>query len=221
MIETITKLIHQELLQPEWESTRQLLAIMDVALDNGLPRVEAIVINEEAGRATGYVAVKDEAFYIGVHFVIAQDKAELTGVDTEPAVYLSFSPWSADLSCEELLRLTTLTPQKVERVEQGGEDAGSFISLLEFESSKSPGRIEEKLDEFLSFLEQDAAGIRQLIAHTDTGSNTLLVGICFHLSNRNFTRLFLPQDLIARLHRLGLELTFDLWIQGRELPSNY
>lgn len=220
MIQTITKLIHQELLQPEWEMTRQLLAVMNVALDNGLPKIDAIVINEEAGTATGYVAVKDEAFYIGVHFVLAEDEPQITAVDTEPSIFLSFSPSSDQLSAEELRSLTTLKPTSTAR--QG--EANSFgdvrnYSALNFESSREPGAIEDKLTAFLTYLAQDTNGIKRLIEATGVGD--IWVAIGFHISNRNFTRLFLTKEIIAKLNELGLTLTFDLMIAGTELPADY
>lgn len=216
MLDTITELIHQELLYPEWESTRQLLAVMEVALDHGLPKIAAVVIDDKEGRATGYVAVKDEAFYLGVHLVINDGAVEISAIDTEPSVYLSYSPTSEELSVEQLLRLTSLPPQRV----QPADDAtGSSYSSLWFESSDRPGRIEEKLAEFLAYLEQDVAGIRRLVARTGTAD--IWVSIGFHIANRNFSRLVLPQALIARLQQLGLALTFDFRVLGPEILSSY
>ncbi|WP_165822241.1 DUF4279 domain-containing protein [Hymenobacter edaphi] len=215
MIETITKLIHQELLYPEWEMTKQLLAVMNVELDNGLPKIEAVVVNKEAGSAIGYVPVT-EGFYIGVHLVIKEGAVEINAIDSEPSIHLSYSPISEDLSVEDLLCLTSLQPQQVQHADGA---TGSGYNSLWFESSARPGRIEEKLDEFLAYLEQDVAGIHRLIAHT--GKADIWVSIGFHIANRNFTQLFLPQELIARLHQLGLALTFDLRMLGREITSNY
>ena len=211
MIETITELIHQELLFPEWEPTKQLLSVMEVELDNGLPKIEGVVIHEKAGTATGYVAVK-EGFYIGVHLALKEGNMEICAIDSEPSIYLSYSPTSEELSVEELLSLTSLKPQQVQ---QAHGATGSSYSSLWFESSDKPGSIEDKLDEFLAYLEQDVAGIQRLVARTGTAD--IWVSIGFHISNRNFTRLFLPQHLIARLHHLRLALTFDFRVLGKEL----
>ncbi|WP_400190236.1 hypothetical protein [Hymenobacter sp. B81] len=219
MLDTLTELIRQELLHPEWEATRQLLAFMEVEWENGLPKIVGVDIDEEEGTAAVYVAVKGVSFCMGFYFSI-DEEIELCGPTCAvPSTFIDFSPWSKELSCEELLSLTMLTPQRVERVEQGGEDQGSFINSLYFEAESRPGPIAKRLGEFLAYLEQDIPGVQNLVQRT--GDNQVLVGVAYHIANRNFNDLYLPFDLIARLHRLGLELTFDLLAEGKELDGYY
>ncbi|UOQ52495.1 DUF4279 domain-containing protein [Hymenobacter cellulosivorans] len=216
MTDTITKLIHQELLTPSWEMTKQLLTCMEVELADEQPKIEGIVIRQDIGRATGYVAVKDEPFYIGVSFDI-EGSIELNGVDAEPRIHLYYLATLEEQNSEFLLGLTQLTPSEI--IRKGDlftNKAGEYTySGLSFESADTPGTFEEKLDEFLTYLEQDIPGISALAEHT--GDNDIFITLRYHISTGIFTQLYLAKSHIVRLARLGLSVTFDQYVHGKPL----
>lgn len=216
MTDTLTELIYQELLTPSWEMTRLLLNCMEVELVDQRPKIEGIVIRQDIGQATGYVAVKDEPFYIGIGFDI-EGAIELNGIDAEPRIHVHYLAASEEQSSEFLLGLTQLTPSKIIRKGDLFPNNTWEYSYngLSFESADTPGKFEEKLDEFLTYLEQDIPGIRALAEHT--GDDDIFITLRYHISTGIFTRLYLTKSHIARLARLGLSVTFDQYVHGKPL----
>jgi len=214
MIETITSLINHELLNPSWEMTKQLLACMEVKLDNGLPKIQSIVIKQDIGKAEAYIAVKNEPFYIKVSFDI-EDQITIQWVDTEPYIRMSYGPTSEDIGTAELLQMTTLVPNEV--ITPGTKSSNEKFQYnyngLSFDSPDEPGKFEDKLDAFLAYLEQDVAGVKAL--SKATGAEDIFVTICYYIGNRIFTGLYLTNNQISRLNSLGLTLTFDIYTLGK------
>jgi hypothetical protein len=216
MTDTLIRLTNQELLTPAWEMTKQLLECMEVELVDELPKLEGIVIKQDIGRATVYVAVKGEPFYIGVNFDI-EGAIEINAVCTEPHIGLSYSAISEDLDSELLLSLTQLPPtQIIEKGDSSPINQWKYnYSGLSYESADTPGSFADKLDDFLAYLEKDISGINALNHYT--GAEDIFVTVWYHISNGNFTQLYLTKDHIARLAKLGLSVTFDLYVRGQAL----
>ncbi|WP_197062862.1 DUF4279 domain-containing protein [Hymenobacter sp. APR13] len=189
---------------------------MEVELVEQLPKLEGIVVKQDIGRATVYVAVKGEPFYIGVEFDIA-GAIEINAVLTEPRIGLSYLATSEEFDSEFLLSLTQLPPTEI--IKKGDWFPNNqwrySYSSLSYEATDAPGSFEDKLNEFLAYLEKDISGINALSRHT--GADDLLVTVWHHISNGNFTQLYLTKGHVARLAKLGLSVTFDLYARGQAL----
>jgi hypothetical protein len=66
----------------------------------------------------------------------------------------------------------------------------------------------------LDILEKDVQGLKELTRQTNT--KHIFVTIVYHIGNGNFTGLYLDNEIIDRLSKLGLELTFDIYATGNK-----
>ncbi|MFZ1515920.1 MAG: DUF4279 domain-containing protein [Saprospiraceae bacterium] len=218
MTTTITNIITDELLNPTFEMTRQYLKILEVKYEDDKPKITKIDFDKNQNRATAYVEVKNESFYLEFVFDTT-DTICLTGLDTIPFVGISFMPTSEKLTTDELLKITSIKPTKT--ITKGDLFSnGKFeytYNGLEFESFSEPGRLERKLKYLLDILETDIEGIRQLSIQTST--KDIFITIVYHFGNGNFTGLYLDNEILNRVTRLGLELTFDIYATGEKFAT--
>ena len=216
MTTTITNIITDELLNPTFEMTRQYLKVLEVKYKNNKPKIAKIDFDEN--QATAYIEVKNESFYLEFVFDTT-DNIQLTGVYTLPFVGIRFMPTSEKLTTDELLKITYISPTKT--ITKGDFFSnGKFeytYNGLEFETFSEPGRLERKLRYLLDILETDLEGIKQLSKQTST--KDIFVTIVYHIGNGNFTGLYLDNEILNRVTRLGLELTFDIYATGEKFAS--
>ncbi len=218
MTTTITKIITDELLNPTFELTRQYLEILEVKYEEKKPKIAKIDFDENQNRAIAYIEVKNESFYLEFVFDTT-DNIQLTSIDTLPFVRIGFMPTSEKLTTDELLKITSIKPTST--ITKGDFFSnGKFkytYNGLEFETFSEPGRLERKLKYLLDILETDIEGIKQLSIQTST--KDIFVTIVYHIGNGNFTGLYLESDIIDRLSKLGLELTFDIYATGEKFTK--
>jgi hypothetical protein len=218
MTTTITNIITDELLNPTFEMTRQYLKILEVKYEDDKPKIAKTDFDKNQNRAAAYVEVKNESFYLEFVFDTT-DTIRLTGVDTLPFVGISFMPTSEKLTTDELLKITSIKPTKT--ITKGDFFSnGKFeytYNGLEFETFSEPGRLERKLKYLLDILETDLEGIKQLSIQTST--RDIFVTIVYHIGNGNFTGLYLDNEILNRVTRLGLELTFDIYATGEKFKT--
>ena len=218
MTTTITNIITDELLNPTFEITRQYLKILEVKYEDNKPKIAKIEIDENRKQATAYIELKNESFYLEFVFDTT-DNIHLTGVDTLPFVRISFMPTSEKLTTDELLKITSIKPTNT--ITKGDFFSnGKFeytYNGLEFETFSEPGRIERKLNYLLDILETDIEGIKELSRQTST--KDILVTIVYHIGSGNFTGLYIENEIINRLSKLGLELTFDIYASGNKFDN--
>ncbi len=218
MTTTITNIITEELLNPTFKMTRQYLKILEIKNEDGRPKIAKIEVDQSAYQATAYVEVKNESFYLAFVFDTT-DKVEISAIDTAPYIGISFMPISEELTLEGLLNLTAIKPTKT--ISKGEFSSnGEFeytYNGLEFNSNSEPGRFEGKLNSLLDFLETDIKGIKELSKQTNC--NDLFVTIVYHIGNGNFTGLYIDNQVINRLSKLGLELTFDIYATGNKFST--
>lgn len=219
MITTITTIIIDELLDPRFGMTMKYLKTFEVKYEeDNKPKILKIDYQANRCEATAYVEVKNEKFYLGFIFVIdtTDDDIQLYGVRTVPFIEISFMPISMDLSTEDLLKLTSIKPTYI--LTKGGFFSNGKLNNtyngLEFESFPEPRQFEEKLRNLLDILETDVEGIKQLSKQTNT--KEVFVTINYHIGDGNIGGLHLNGDIIDRLSKLGLELTFDIYATGEK-----
>ena len=215
---TITNIITDELLNPTFEMTRQYLKILEVKYEDDKPKITKIDFDKNQNRARAYVEVKNESFYLEFVFDTT-DTIHLIGLDSLPFVEISFMPTSEKLTTDELLKITSIKPTNT--ITKGDFFSnGKFeytYNGLEFETFSEPGRIERKLNYLLDILETDIEGIKELSRQTST--KDIFVTIVYHIGNGNFSGLFIDSEIINRLSKLGLELTFDIYATGKKFEN--
>lgn len=218
MNSTIATIITEELVNPKFEMTRQYLKVLEIEYENGIPKIDNIETEQHLNQAIAYVSVKHERFYLRFTFD-TQEQIEISSVDTAPFIGISFDPSSENLSVEELMSLTTIKPSGI--ITKGDFSSnGKFkysYNRLEYTAYSEPGRLDSKLNTLLDVLEVDIKGIKEL--SQQTGCKDLFITIVHHIGNGNFTGLWLDNETINRLSKLGLQLTFDLHARGISLPK--
>lgn len=193
--------------------TRQYLKILEVKYEDNKPKIAKIEIDDRQNQATAYVEIENESLYLEFIFDTT-DKIQITTIDTIPFIGISFMPTSEELTLEELLKITIIKPTNA--IAKGDFfSSGKFqytYNGLVYETYSEPGRIEKKLKYLLDILEADLEGIKELSRLTST--KDIFVTIVYHIGNGNFTGLYVDNEIINRLSKLGLELTFDIYATG-------
>jgi hypothetical protein len=214
---TITKTAVNELVNPTFLVTKQLLSVITLKKDElGLLKVAHLEINQNKNKASVYFEVEGSSFFIEVLLDI-DDTIEVTFIDTCPLIGLSLSFTSEKTSLDKLLKTTTLLPSEKNKIGDECSYSKGKISYnnISFESGLKPAPFQSKLNTFLDFLEKDVKGIQELIK--TTGDNDIFVHYVYYRSNGNLTQLYLTPQNMSRLNKLGLGLTFDLYSEGKEI----
>jgi hypothetical protein len=199
----------QEIEQPTFGVVEQFLEIHEIAYQNGKPEVAGIAV-DEAAQATVYFKVKDHVFYFAIYLDTGPE-IQVSGAATEDFARVSFDAHSETLSLQQLRSFTSLIP--TEFYEKGDEiiTGRATINSIEFEPNPEPGATENKLKKLLTFLEQDAVGIKRLVAEA---AGIIWVHTVFHNGNTMLGGIHLDKEDIQRLAALNLEINFDLFAEG-------
>lgn len=202
-----------EIASPTFGVMEQFLKIHSVTFEAGVPKVAGLSVYDEEQRAVVYFAVRGEKFYLAVSVALIAISFEVTGAWVEEWNRISFHATSETLDAEQLSSLTTLTPtdswNKGEPRRFGG--ALRRQSSIEFEPNPGPGEFEIRLKTLLTFLEQDADGIRSLV---EKAEGYLRVISVFHNGNTMLGGLHLDKECVRRMAALNLEIDFDLYAEG-------
>jgi len=199
-----------EITTPSWGVTKQFLAVHTIAFEGATPKVAGITINDEKDHATVYFSVEGEKFYLAVSVSIPQLKME--GAWTEDWHCVTFHATSETLNVHQLTALTSLKPTKTQNVgDQRGRNGQWRYHAIEFEPTPGPDTFECKLDKLLTFLEQDAGGIRSL---ADKAGGYIRVISVFHNGNTMLGGPHLGKRIVQRMAALNLAIDFDLYAEG-------
>ena len=82
---------------------------------------------------------------------------------------------------------------------------------IEFEPNPEPNSFETKIKQLLTFLEQDATGIRALV---DQADGYLRVISVFYNGNTSLGGISFDKEIVRRMAALNLGVDFDLNAQG-------
>lgn len=218
MTSKIISIITDELLIPKLEMTRQYLKVLKVKYENDIPKISKVEFNYDENRATTYVELINDSFYL--EFIVDMtDELAICSVDTSAFISVGYMAVSEKLTLDELLDLTTVAPQEtIKKGDHFFREEEHTYNGLKFESYPGPGRIGSKLNFLLHVLEADIKGIKELSAQTHC--KDIFITIVYHIGNENFTGLCLKNQQLKRLSELGLELTFDIYATGNKfLPE--
>lgn len=214
----LTNIITDELLNPTFEMTRQYLKILEIKYEDTRPKIAKIEIKKSENQATAYIELKNVSFYLAFIFDTIS-KIEISAVDTAPFIGITFLPTSEELTLQGLLNLTTIMPTKT--ISKGDFFSnGKFqysYNGLEFNTTSEPDKFGSKLNSLLNFLETDIEGVKELSRQTNC--KDLFVTVDYHIGNGNFTGIYLDNQAINRLSKLGLQLTFDIYATGNRFAT--
>lgn len=220
MKDKIFKAAIAEIENPLRPSTKQLLNVMEIKVDrNNLPIVKHLEIDNKRQKAIVFFEVKKSSFYLQIHLNL-ENKIEVIFADTAPYISINLSFSSTEYPLHQLIEKTKLTPSETTKIDDivflgKNRKSKSKYNDITFIGDEKPSQIEEKLIQFIHFLEKDKIGIKKLIQMT--GDKTLFIIFIYHISNGNFSGLYFSSHIIKRLADLGLQITFDLYVEGEKI----
>lgn len=158
-----------------------------------------------------YLPVMNQRFFFAV--CINSKTKEILNVGSLSNNVVYFKATSENLSEYELKSLTKLKPtiswNKGDlRENKKMKEKMSYISFI---PNPEPDEFEDKLKKLLDFLEQDEAGIRKLV---DKANGYIQVAMDIHNGNGMIGGPTINVDCINRMQNLGLEINFDLYVEG-------
>lgn len=208
---TIVAVATAEATNPTFGTTQQFLEVHAVALEDGKPKVAGIAMASDQAPAIVYFAVQDEEFFLAVSVSPVSLSVEYAWAEDYHRV--SFHATSATLDTEQLSALTSLKPtESINKEDNRGNAKRKWpYHSIEFEPNPEPNPFETKIKQLLTFLEQDATGIRALV---DQAEGCLRVISVFYNGNTSLGSVSFDKETIRRMAALNLGVDFDLNAQG-------
>lgn len=205
----------EELTAKSFGVTEQLLEIHQVAYADGAPIVARVDTEKSDRTAIVYFPVVNQKFYLAIYLDV-EPNVSVSWVGTEPYHSVYFRASSESLSLQELEDLTKLSytrgRNKGDRKNPNGRaDILWKQSTIDFEPNPEADEFEDKLTKLLTFLEQDEAGIKNLV---DIADGYIQVYSSFHNGNTLLGGHHIDKDHIKRMSKLNLAIDFDISADG-------
>jgi hypothetical protein len=119
------------------------------------------------------------------------------------------------LALEELSQMTTLTStrgrNKGDKRNPHGGKVERKRSTIDFEPNPEADEFEDKLTKLLDYLEQDLAGVGNLV---NKAGGYIQVYSSFHNGNTMIGGHHIDKDHINRMSKLNIEIDFDISADG-------
>ena len=207
----VKEIILAELQNKTFGTTEQFIEIHSPVYfdsDINIARIDREGNEEEI---TAYLPVMNQRFFFAV--CINSKTKEILNVGSLSNNVVYFKATSENLSEYELKSLTKLKPtiswnKGHLRENKKMKEKVSYISFM---PNPEPDEFENKLKKLLDFLEQDEAGIRKLV---DKANGYIQVAMDIHNGNGMIGGPTIKIDCINRMQNLGLEINFDLYVEG-------
>ncbi len=214
----IAQIAIEEVFNPSFELTKQLLSVNKVEMDGGSPRIKDIIISEDKSMAEVYFPIIDEEYYFVIY------------IDLMPKISLKFMGMSAGCKVElfvcsdteeldKMIELLQVTPHRSwskgeKKFHSNGinysinKNSGFVYSPIE----KTTGEVEDKLDYLLDELIQVKDKIVELhkVAEVE-------IQITYYGYKDQMWGINLKPRTIQRLSELGVSLDIDLYASGNDL----
>ena len=200
-----------EATNPTFGTAQAFLEVHSVALEDGKPKIAGITIASDQLPTIVYFAVEDEKFFLAVSVSPVSLTVEYAWVENYHMV--SFHATSETLDVKQLLSLTFLQPTN--SISKGDNRGNAKLEWkyhsIEFEPNPEPNPFESKIEKLLTFLEQDATGIRALV---DQAAGYLRVISVFYNGNTSLGSVGFDKESVRRMAALNIGVDFDLNAAG-------
>lgn len=200
-----------EATNPTFGTSKAFLEVHSVALEDGKPKVAGITISSSQLPTIVYFAVEGEEFFLAVSVSPVSLSVEYAWVEDYHRV--SFHATSETLDTGQLSALASLQP--TDSISKGDKRGNGGLKWkyhsIEFELNPEPNPFATKIEQLLTFLEQDATGIRALV---DQAEGYLRVISVFYNGNTSLGSVSFNKETVRRMAALNLGVDFDLNAQG-------
>ncbi|BAU54461.1 DUF4279 domain-containing protein [Mucilaginibacter gotjawali] len=218
LVDKFLEISIREFEERTWGSTQQFLEVLEIAIEDGKPLITRVQYID-SGYAV-YFKIKGSKFYY-THYFEVDSAIELIGIDITPSSIVLLRVLSNNLDLQEILSKTSLpatsTWQKGDM--RPPKKLASFVyktSGFEIELDKNhAGQFERKILELLNYLkpyQKDLALLKK--AGCELFVDTYWEA---YISNTLIGGFSLNQKIIRQLDKLGLEISFDIQVNGNPL----
>ena len=207
--EQITARIEQEFKAKTFGVTEQYLEIHQPVYHNNQLQIARIDRERSDKLIIAYLPILNEKFYFAIY--IDGSSGIITNIGTEPYHRVYFLATSEKLTAAELKAMTSLA---ISASWNNGEPNGKStyrFSAVKIMPNTEPDEFEDKLNNLLTYLEQDKIGITELVTKAN---GYIQVAMDIHNGNGLIGGPCLDQKSISRMSGLGLSIDFDLQVGG-------
>jgi hypothetical protein len=198
--------------------TRQYLEVNSVSCKDGIAQVGRIDTEREKDSICIYFPIENQEYYLAIYFD-KNDDPEVRWVGIEAGNRIYFRATSEKLTFNELAAKTTLQPlqgwSKGDKNGRNNEHYYKFSSLTFDPFPNEAYELEHKLSLLLNELEKDTQGIKDLVLNANG-----YIQIVSYRYVSNFGGIHLDIKTINILNSLGLELDFDIYVDGIPLSED-
>ncbi len=210
----IKETIEKEIKDRHLSATAKYLKMYNPVYQKSKLQFASIDKPKDGNVVVAYLPVEGQQFYFAVSVDI--DAGRVISFSTE-SHYIIFLRATSILHKSETLRsFTTLTPTQY--WDKGDKNPNAnfdyFYSAITFEDKSNVGSLEEKLDVFLSMVEQDKEGIKKL----SNASNLYIQVIARHcIADGNLSSFTWSKEMLKRLYELNLEVNIEQYVGNTEM----
>jgi len=210
----IKKVAIAEVLQPEFELTKQYLNVNELIFKEDVPVIETVIIDKGKNEARVYFPVKGENYY----FLIYMDIRPLIKVRImcmAAGNWVSLYVISKNTSLKKLLRTSGMEPtSKWEKGEKRtcGRGTYRFSGFTIQPDETKAGEVEEKIEKLLNQLRPHNEEIQKLLEIADVELDIAYFGYKDEMWGLNF-----KSELIQKMAELGISIDIDLYASGPDL----
>lgn len=211
IVERITNAVLQEIEEKTFLETEQILQVHQISYYNSKPVIERIDM-EKGQDIIAYCPIVGEQFYLALCFDMVADYS-LKWVSTEAnySVYFCVAT-KEDIKAEKITSLSKLNPsQSWSKGDELIPSVKSPTTKVLYEPNPEPDEFQDKLLKLLTYLEQDEAGIQNIV---NQYGGVIEVKAMFHNGNTMLGNISLNSNMMKRLSALNINIDFDIYAEG-------
>jgi Domain of unknown function (DUF4279) len=210
----IKEAVEKEINDRQLSATAQYLKALAPVYAKGKLQFANIDKAKDGNIVVAYLPVNDHSFYFAVS--VDTEARRVISFATEAAYTIFLRATSILINADAMQAMTTIQPTVTWNKGDKNPDSNFdyFFSAITIDSKSGGGTLEEKLDAFLTTLEQDKTGI---LALTNAANVYIQVIAHHYIADGNLCSQSWSRDLIKRLYELNLEVNVETFVEGKSL----
>lgn len=211
--DVVTKIALRELADPSSSDLKRILEVHKLKEKNGRPAVVRMEYLEGNDVAHVHFSLQGEPYFLVVKVDLKKNSPiEYACIDIEPNYRVTLRISSHSMTLEEISKCILIQPTKTHTRCIYNREYNFWL----YEPQHGiPGALENKLEFLLDRIENSKNGILKLLAENCEG----IVSICFEGYKDWISGFGISNCTIKKIAEFGLELDFDMYVSGPDLPS--
>lgn len=209
------KMAINEIINPQWKLTKQILSVNKVKIENDLPSLDRYQVSKDEKSLTCFFNIEGERYFLAIIVDIDEEKLHWIYVENGHKCYLTAT--SEKYNLDELSKFASIEfsdgwskgdPRK------HGKGIYDFSRINYRFHEKESYSLEHILLEVIEQLENDKKGVAMLLKNADC-----VISICRHQYVSANAGISLDENIIRRLHVLKLGIDIDTYIVGERMEN--